>query len=109
MGPEFNAMGVVARDQSEALFTVVKLRSSPRSLPPRFIFSHLDQTRMYRLKLIWPTKMETPSNPSVIDLGELHTEGLRASGDVLMSAGLQLPLMTAETGLIFYLEADGSA
>jgi len=101
------AMGVVAQDRGEALFSVTLVTGHARTLPDRVYFRGLDPARHYRLKLVWPRHRTARAAPSVIEALDLSTSGAIICGDALMKAGLQLPLVFPETTLLFHLQAAG--
>lgn len=104
-GPSFqNTMGVVARDQSAALFSYVQLRTMAETLPPILKFPGLAPDRNYRLKVIWPQRLLTPP-PFRLENSGLMTDGYEASGALLEKVGLQIPLLNPETGLIFQVQS----
>ncbi|MEL7454789.1 MAG: alpha-galactosidase, partial [Pseudomonadota bacterium] len=100
-----NAMGVVATDQSEALFSWCNLSDHRSTLPGRMFVSGLDPEQTYRSRIIWPSPVRSRSSPSVVDVLELAGEGTILGGDALMQAGLQMPLLYPETCLIFHFSA----
>lgn len=97
-----NVIGVVSRDQDEALFSYALMRSMPDRLPGRLRFVGLDATREYCVRCVWPQDVKTPY-PHVLERGELVRDGIVANGDALMKVGLQLPQVFPETALIFHL------
>ena len=99
-----NKIGVVARDQSRALYSCAVVESIPHVLPGVMKFPGLDETRSYRLRVIWPAKIETPHQIHLETSG-LMQDGLEVRGDILMRVGLQLPLMLPETCLVFEVKA----
>ena len=100
------AMGVVARDRSEALFSVAWVDGHTRTLPDRVHFTGLDPARHYRLRRVWPSGWRSVSSPSIIETLDLDGAGTLLSGEALMTAGLQMPLSQGETVLIFHLAAQ---
>lgn len=100
--PQLVANGVVARDRSEALYSVAYVLSDLQVLPERLRFSGLDPARNYLVKLIWPTSWQAIKGPSAIEMLGLNDEGAMFSGAALMHGGLQLPHSYPETCLLFY-------
>ena len=98
-----NAVGVVSKDKSEALFSWCNLAGHAETLPARMYFSGLDPKTDYRLRIVWPCPVHSISRMSVIDALDLTGDGAMLSGEVLMTAGLQIPLMYPETCVLFYL------
>jgi alpha-galactosidase len=103
--PQIIASGVVARDRSEALYSVAYVLSDPQVLPERLRFAGLDPDRNYLVKLIWPTIWQAIKGPSAIEKLGLNQDGATLSGAALMHGGLQLPHAHPETCLLFYVEA----
>ncbi len=106
--PHLMASGVVARDQSEALFSLAYLTSEKKVLPDRIRFAGLDATKQYRIRLIWPTNWHANKGPSAIELFGINKDGALFSGETLMAVGMQLPACYPETALLFHLVGIGS-
>ena len=103
---DLNVVGVVAVDQSRALYSVALLKSHAATLPGRVYFRGLDPLRHYRLRLVWPDGWRSKSSPSVVDRLDLTGAGALLTGDLLMRAGLQLPLANPETLFLFEFTAE---
>jgi alpha-galactosidase len=103
--PEHLAYGIVARDKSEALFSLAYMTGDAHVLPGRLRFAGLDPERNYRLRLIWPLHWTAVKAPSLMEALDLGGKGTAFSGDVLMKAGMQLPHAQPETCLLFHLAA----
>lgn len=103
--PQLVASGVVARDKSEAIYSVAYVASDAMVLPGRLRFAGLDPEHQYRLQLIWPTNWQAIRGPSVIETLNLTGEGAPFSGAALMHGGLQLPHAFPETCFLFYVSA----
>jgi len=92
--------GVVALDQSEAVFAYVQLASSPTEVPPPVRLGGLDPQRRYRVAAVplagGPSAQEIASPPWA-------SEGLVLTGLVLMRVGLQMPVLHPEQALILRL------
>ncbi|WP_296680642.1 alpha-galactosidase [Novosphingobium sp.] len=99
-----NAVGVVAKDQTAALFSYAYLASNPRVMPGRLRFVGLDPDSSYRLRLVWPQGWTSVHPPSISEALDLTEKGALFTGDALMKAGLQLPQARPETVLLFSLE-----
>jgi alpha-galactosidase len=100
-----NAIGVVADDTSEALFSWCNLTGHAQTLPGRMYLPGLDSSRSYRTKIVWPSPVRSVSQPSIIEALDLQDSGTVLSGEALAQMGLQIPLLHPETCLIFHLEA----
>ena len=100
-----NAVGVIAEDQSEALFSWCNLTGHARTLPGRMYLPGLDPSRFYRTKIVWPSPARSVSKPSIIEALDLGGDGAVLPGDALAKLGLQIPLLHPETCPIFHLEA----
>ena len=96
-----NSFGIVAEDREEALFSYTLLASSPNTHAGRLHFSGLNPDRLYTVDIIWPLKPSS-SSPSILD----RINGAVISGDALIHAGLQLPIMQPETLLVFHLQQN---
>ena len=103
--PQLLASGVVARDKSEAIYSVAYIASDAKVLPGRLRLDGLDPERQYRLQLMWPTNWQAVKGPSAIETLNLTGEGATFSGAALMHHGLQLPHAFPETCLLFYVAA----
>ncbi len=101
-----NAMGVVANDKSEAIYSCATLSSHKEILPERLKFQGLDKSARYRTKIIWPSTNISITQPSIIDTANLLGAGSVFSGEALASYGLQLPLVRPESCLIFHLSKE---
>ena len=84
-----NIVGVVAADQSEALWSVAFLDGHNAALPDRFYPVGLNSSKIYEVQAIWPM------GTTVI-----------ASGEALMTVGMQLPLTRPQTVVIFHLRCQ---
>ncbi|MCR9195298.1 MAG: alpha-galactosidase [Hyphomonas sp.] len=100
-----NSMGVVAPDQSEAMFSWCNMTGHRETLPGRIYVPGLDRSKSYRSKIVWPNKVRSISRPSVLEALRLNEEGTVLPGEALMQVGLQVPLLHPETCLIYHFEA----
>lgn len=103
--PQLVAGGVVAKDQTEAIYSVAYVASDHKVLPGRLSFAGLDSAQKYRLQLIWPKNWQAVKGPSAIETLDLSGEGAILSGSALINGGLQLPYANPETCLLFYVAA----
>lgn len=101
-----NAVGVVAADASEALFSWCNLTGHLETHPGRLFAVGLEAAKSYKVRLIWPAGPISPTQPSIVEAADLLGDGAVFSGDALMKIGLQLPLTLPETCLIFYIKAE---
>jgi alpha-galactosidase len=92
--------GVVALDGSEAVFAYVQLASSPTELPPAVQLSGLESGRRYRVAVV--PLAGGRSGPAKAQPG-WAAAGIVLTGQVLMRAGLQLPVMHPDQALILHL------
>jgi alpha-galactosidase len=101
--PSVQVHGVVAQDQSEAVFAYVQLASSPTEVPPPVRLGGLDPQRRYRVAAVplagGPSAQEIASPPWA-------SEGLLLTGQVLMRVGLQMPVLHPEQALILRLDKE---
>jgi len=92
--------GVVAQDASEAVFAYVQLASSPTELPPPVQLSGLEPGRRYRVAPVrlagGPSAQEIASPPWAVG-------GIVLTGQLLMRAGLQMPVLHPEQAMILHL------
>jgi alpha-galactosidase len=92
--------GVVAQDRAEALFAYVQLASSPTEAPPPVRLRELDAQRRYRVTTVplagGPSAQETAPPPWAAD-------GIVLTGQLLMTVGLQMPVLHPEQALILHL------
>jgi alpha-galactosidase len=89
--PERDAFGIVAADRSEALFSYALLEGHPATLPGRLRFDGLDHAKCYRMSRLWPA-------------GDA-ADAREVMGDVLMRAGLELPLLWPQSLMVWHLQA----
>lgn len=98
-----NAVGVVAKDKSEALFSCAKTGGHAAALPERLQFTGLAPEKRYRLRVIWPRENPSVTAPSIMEAADLMGEGSVFSGEALLVHGAQLPLMHPESCIIYHL------
>ena len=97
------AHGVVSTDRSEAVFCHAQLRRPDTSAPPRLVLAGLDPDRGYTLeRIVVPGNVGglTWHQPRWLD------EPVTVSGRVLMTMGIQLPILLPESALLFRLTGD---
>ncbi len=97
-----NAVGVVARDQTEALFSWCNLTGHQHTLPGRMFIPGLDAKKTYRTRIVWPERVRSVSHPSILSALDLTGDGADLPGEALANAGLQIPLLHPETCLVFH-------
>ena len=92
--------GVVAHDRSEAVFAYVQLTSSPTQVSPPVLLSGLESGLRYRVAAVplagGPSAQEIAAPAWVAD-------GIVITGQVLMHAGLQMPVLRPEQAMILHL------
>ncbi|NJM51383.1 MAG: alpha-galactosidase [Sphingomonadales bacterium] len=98
------AMGVVASDKSEALFSLAYLTTHKQTLPDRLYFDGLNPAKNYHIRLIWPVGWTAYRPPSIAENLDLSGGGAIMKGEALMHAGMQMPLSMPETVLLFHLQ-----
>lgn len=98
------AFATVARDQSRALVSCVKVGSHQATLPARLRLVGIDPYRLYSLRMIWPPFCPTPTSPSPVDAMKLQSGGIQLPGEALVYVGFQLPWVLPNTSTIFLLE-----
>lgn len=99
-----NAIGVVAKDQSEALFSWCNLTGHRETLPGRLHVPGLKAGRSYRTSLVWPQPARSTSQPSVLEALNLNEAGTILPAEALEQVGLQVPLLHPENCLIYHFE-----
>lgn len=90
--------GVVAEDQSEALFCYAQLTTSVQHKPVRVRFPGLDPARTYRLTFDAPA-----GRPRLIGRGG-NWEPISLPGSALGDVGIQLPVLEPEQALLLRLK-----
>ena len=95
-----HGLGIVSTDRRQALFLYALLDTMPHSAPGRFRFDGLLPNRRYSIKIVWPLAPESYST-SILD--SIETSPI--TGDALMNAGMQLPIITPQSVLVFQLQA----
>jgi alpha-galactosidase len=101
-----HGLGIVAQDKSEALFSYSLIACSSASLPDQFHFAGLEKQAVYQLDIIWPIKSgDRWPKASIFNFKTYlpDVDGKQFSGEVLMQLGMQLPLLTPQSSLIFHL------
>jgi alpha-galactosidase len=104
--PYLNAFGIVAKDKSEALFSLAYLTGHHTTLPTQLTLDGLDPLARYRIRLVWPAAWKPVISPCIIDAMGLNADGSVYSVEALMRVGMQLPLSFPETVLLFYLTRE---
>ncbi|MEO1661823.1 MAG: alpha-galactosidase [Pseudomonadota bacterium] len=100
-----NAVGVVAPDQSEALFSWCNMTGHRETLPGRIYLPGLDPSKTYQTQIVWPAPVRSVSKPSVLEALDLAGDGAVLPGEALAHVGLQVPLLHPETCLIYHFKA----
>jgi alpha-galactosidase len=100
-----NIVGAVAPDRREALFSVAVVTGYPTALPARLRFAGLTADTDYTVRLIWPEQWRPKHPAAAIGFPDYAGKGVAVSGSVLMSIGLQMPLVDPETVFLFHLSA----
>ncbi|MDX8035567.1 alpha-galactosidase [Lentzea sp. BCCO 10_0856] len=91
--------GIVAADQSEALFGYVQLATSVQNKPRRVRLPGLDPARTYRLSFDAPA-----GRPKQIQRLPADWKSVELPGSVLSEAGIQLPVLEPEQALLLRLK-----
>lgn len=90
--------GIVSEDKRHALFAYNSIVETKRTMPPKYRFVGLNPEKTYTLKLAWPTELDEYST-SILSV----IKGQSFSGELLMTLGMQLPIVFPQTSLIFEL------
>jgi alpha-galactosidase len=93
-----HSFGIVATDKREAIFSYTQIDSLQNSVGGRLLFSGLDKNCVYSIRVIWPEEPRSYSK-SILDI----INGSEISGEALMNAGVQLPIMKPANLLVFHL------
>jgi alpha-galactosidase len=93
------AFGIVSRQRDEAIFSYALLDTHPRSRPGAIRLQGLQGDANYRVSIIWPREPQGFST-SILDV----IDGATVTGDALMHAGMQLPVLKPESLLLIHLE-----
>lgn len=105
--PEYmSGLGIVSSNKTEALFSYSLITCSSASLPDQFHFAGLNKNAIYQLDIIWPIKSGDHWPKASIFNFKTHlpdVDGKQFSGEILMQLGMQLPLLTPQSSLIFHL------
>ena len=100
LGEDIWLHGVVAPEQDEALYAVVVM-GRPMTWPPgRLTLPGLDPARTYQVAAVGPR--QDPEGSTVYP--RWWGTGVRLSGAVLMSAGLQAPALDPDHGALLYVK-----
>ena len=94
-----SAFAVVTEERDEALVSYALLDGQPHSAPGRLRLRGLDREGRYRVSVIWPRATADSLAPTLAQL-----DGSMISGDALMSAGLQLPILQPQSLFILHLQ-----
>lgn len=94
----WRGFGVVNEDRSDGLFCYATVDGHNTNLPQRYRFADLDANAKYEINIVWPL---TPysNTSSILD----RIQGAVISGEALMQAGIQMPLLQTDNLLIFAL------
>jgi alpha-galactosidase len=104
--PGTSLFGVVAQDGAEALFALVRSHTSPYWGTPPMRLDGLQPTAHYSLARVAVPGEDVPPPDSRTSTAPWP---VRALGAVLMRAGVQVPFLNPDQGLLFHVvrEADG--
>ncbi len=100
--PGLHIMGVVAQDQSEALFSVAQLAVARNATPERMQFPGLDRSSNYDVSLVLLADSAlglATRQPRWTDTGAQDIPA-----DVLSAFGIQLPTLDPESAVLIYLQ-----
>lgn len=98
--PHANAVGVVAKDQSEALYSYAMVASRGPASPEVLKLPGLSEAKSYKLEFVWPLSEARVSMQSL-----QHLDEQILSGQLLTQVGVQLPPMLPESALTIRLSA----
>jgi alpha-galactosidase len=92
--------GIVSHDKTQALYAYNSVTETKRTAPKKYHFKGIDETKSYRLNMIWPTDLKEYSE-SVLS----KVENQVFTGQALSQFGMQLPIQFPQSALIFELNA----
>ena len=91
--------GVVAHDQSEAIFAYVQHRMNTSTFPAMALLPGLNPTKNYRVKVL--TEPGLPRKMQVNDpLWMQNSDGVTLSGALLAELGVRPPILSPENGIL---------
>lgn len=101
--------GIVCDQQNEAIFSYTQLNSTTAAHPTPYRFAGLVPTARYRLHVIWPLKSADDAPWPKASLFGLETnlpniDDKVFTGEALMQLGFQLPVLTPQSNLLFYVK-----
>ncbi len=101
-----NAMGIVASNQSEAIYSIAFMTGYHNTHPIILPFPGLDEDFEYDVRSIWPHDFKSST---ILEEKELEKLGIGGhfSGATLMKVGMQLPPSFPETVHLFHLTKRG--
>ncbi|WP_232083269.1 alpha-galactosidase [Arthrobacter sp. SO5] len=102
--PALMLHGVVSHDGSEALFALVSVATSFSEVPGRVALPGLLPERNYRVRLAYPVAGTGHPFTQVIPPAWLAS-GLEATGRFLAEAGLPMPVLNPEHGVLLHVRA----
>ena len=103
--PGLLAMGVVAANSAEALYSVAQLETARYGVPERLRLSGLDPEQTYS---VTPILLSDAKLGLAVRQPEWVTTGVEAAtGNMLTTHGLQLPCLDPETALLLHVSAVG--
>lgn len=95
-----NAFMMASKDQNEALVSYAQVGTRAATTPELLRLRGLNAKQSYQLNVVWP---QTDVGVALDQLD--HLNGMKVSGAVLMSVGMQLPAMNPETAVILHLSS----
>ena len=99
---ENHLYGVISHDKKSAIFGYAQLQPAITSHPRKIYLRGLDPSKRYKVKVV--TSFGDPEMMSITPPPWL-TNGVEASGDALMKAGLPAPILRPENALLLELNA----
>ncbi|MEM0909853.1 MAG: alpha-galactosidase [Pseudomonadota bacterium] len=93
---------IVDEDKSIGLFVHNIIKESRRTMPKMFKFIGLDPKASYTVQKVWPTTLKEYSRSILSDL-----DGRAFSAELLMKHGMQLPILTPQSCIVFKLTKQG--
>ncbi|MGF1662322.1 MAG: alpha-galactosidase [Kineosporiaceae bacterium] len=99
--------GVVASDDSRALYAFVQLTTSPDAVPGRHRLPGLDPARRYAVEVVDLTGDGLPPAAAGRQVPWIETGRIELSGAILASVGLPMPALQPAQGVLLHVTAVG--
>lgn len=102
--PDALAHGIVAADQTQALFSYVRLATAPVEVLPPLRLRGLDPEALYRVTPV--TIAGGPTTQQMATCAWVAAGGAVASGELLMNVGVSLPVLHPDQAFLVHLRRE---